>query len=174
MTSRTRRLAGEIWRYLAVGLAATIVAILLFNLLVHGYFFDWAPLNQDPVTGYVIANLVGMVVSYRGTRSWAFQHRDTNHPDGGRTAYLVINTATMGIPMACLWISRNAMGLDDPISDNISANVVGLALANITRFVLTRQLVFGVKPDDVTDQQESTDRSIDDRARAAERAPAAD
>jgi len=37
------------------------------------------------------------------------------------------------------------MGLDDPLSDNISANVIGLALGNAARFVLTRQLVFGVK-----------------------------
>ena len=37
------------------------------------------------------------------------------------------------------------MGLDDPFSDNVSANVIGLALANAARFVLTRQFVFGVR-----------------------------
>ena len=51
----------------------------------------------------------------------------------------------MVIPMACLWISRNVLGLDDPLSDNVSANVIGLALANAARFVLTRQLVFGIR-----------------------------
>lgn len=152
MRTRGRRLAGEIWRYLAVGLAATIVAGILFNLLVHGFNTGgWAPLNDRPVLGYVIANLVGTALAYRGTRSWAFRHRDTRHPDGGRTAFLAISLLTMLIPMACLWISRNGMGLDDPVSDNVSANVVGLALANAARFVLTRQLVFGIR-DDIADE----------------------
>lgn len=151
MTSRGRRLAGEIWRYQAVGLGATVVAVVLFNLLVHGFSTGAAPLNQEPVLGYVLANLVGTAVAYRGTRSWAFRHRDTSHPDGGRTAFLAISLVTMLIPMACLWISRNGLGLDDPVSDNVSANVIGLALGNAARFVLTRQLVFGVR-DDLADE----------------------
>ena len=53
----------------------------------------------------------------------------------------------MLIPMACLWISRNVFGLDDPLSDNISANVVGLLLANAARFFLFRWLVFRQHPD---------------------------
>ncbi|MCW2835451.1 MAG: GtrA family protein [Nocardioides sp.] len=145
MTSRGRRLAGEIWRYLAVGLGATVVAVFLFNWLVHGIgMADSAPLNGHPILGYVLANLVGTAISYRGTRWWAFRHRTTTHVDGGRTAFVAISVVTMAIPMACLSISRNLLGLDDPFSDNISANVIGLAFANAARFVLTRQYVFGV------------------------------
>lgn len=145
MTSRGRQLAGEIWRYQAVGLVATVVAFILFNWLVHGIgMTDSGPLNNHPIAGYVLANVIGTVISYRGTRSWAFRHRSTTHPDGGRTAFLTISLATMVIPIACLWISRNGLGLDDPLSDNIAANVIGLALGNVARFVLTRQLVFGV------------------------------
>ncbi len=48
----------------------------------------------------------------------------------------------MLIPITCLWISRNVLGNDDPISDNISANLVGLGLANAARFFLFRGLVF--------------------------------
>lgn len=136
-------MAGEIGRYLAVGLGATIVSVVLFNFLVHGLnTADWAPLNDHPITGYVLANLVGTAVAYRGTRSWAFRHRTTSHPDGGRTAFVLISLVTMLIPMACLWVSRNLLGLDDPFSDNISANLIGLALGNAARFVLTRQFVF--------------------------------
>lgn len=148
VTSRGHRLAGEIGRYLAVGLAATIVSFILFNVLVHGFnTAKVAPLNGHPILGYVLANLVGTAISYRGTRSWAFRHRTTTHPDGGRTAFVAISVATMIIPMACLWISRNLLGLDDPFSDNIAANVIGLALGNAARFVLTRQFVFGVRND---------------------------
>ncbi|WP_107705632.1 GtrA family protein [Nocardioides allogilvus] len=146
MTPRRRQLAGEIGRYLAVGLGATIVSFILFNGLVHGFnMAHVAPLNGHPILGYLIANLVGTAISYRGTRWWAFRHRSTTHIDGGRTAFVAISIGTMIIPIGCLWFSRNILGLDDPFSDNISANVIGLALSNAARFVLTRQLVFGVR-----------------------------
>ena len=139
-------MSGEIWRYLAVGLGATVVAVFLFNLLVHGIgMADFAPLNGHPILAYVLANLVGTTISYRGTRWWAFRHRTTTHFDGGRTAFVAISVGTMAIPMAFLWINRNVLGLDDPLSDNLSANVIGLAFANAARFVLTRQLVFGAQ-----------------------------
>jgi putative flippase GtrA len=143
MGERWPRFAGEVSRFLAVGLVATIIAILIFNFLVHGYnTADWAPLNQQPELAYLLANTVGMAISFHGTKSWAFRERRARHADGGVTAFIAINLVTMLIPMACLWISRNGMGLDDPLSDNISANMIGLLLANAARFVLFRQFVF--------------------------------
>ena len=143
MGERWQRFAAEVGRFLAVGLVATIVALILFNFLVHGFnTADFAPLNDHPELAYVIANTVGMVISYRGTKKWAFKHRNSHQADGGLVAFVGINLLTMLIPMACLWISRNGLGYDDPISDNISANVIGLACANAARFFLFRQLVF--------------------------------
>lgn len=143
MGERWQRFAGEVSRFLAVGLVATIVAVLLFNFLVHGYnTAQWAPLNRQPELAYLLANTVGMVISYAGTKQWAFRQRRARHPDGGVIAFVVINLVTMTIPMTCLWISRNPMGLDDPISDNVSANVIGLLLANAARFFLFREFVF--------------------------------
>ena len=55
---------------------------------------------------------------------------------------MVINLLTMLIPITCLFISRNLLGFDDPLSDNVAANVVGLLLANAARFFLFRGLVF--------------------------------
>ena len=140
---RWQRFATEAGRFLAVGLVATIVALILFNLLVHGFNTgSFAPLNDQPELAYVLANAVGMMISYRYTKIWAFQHRETRHADGGLAAFVVINLVTMLIPITCLWISRNGMGLDDPLSDNISANLIGLGLANAARFFLFRALVF--------------------------------
>lgn len=170
MSTRWRRLVKEVLRFLAVGGVATVVAIVLFNFLVHGFGLGVGPwLHEEPVFAYVLANLVGMAISYQGTRAWAFSGRDTAHPDGGVTVFLVINVATMMIPVACLWISRNLLGLDDPISDNLSANVIGLFLAMSARFVLFRHLVWAqpsYRPSErsgpVTD--EATGRSTRDRA----------
>ena len=61
----------------------------LFNFLVHGFSTAYRPLMADhPIAAFVVANTVGMIVSYRGTRSWAFRNREPVHADGGRTAYL--------------------------------------------------------------------------------------
>ena len=143
MSSRWRRILTEAYRFLAVGGLATIVAFLLFNLLVHGFRLGYdAPLADQPYLAYAIANIVGMVVSYRGSRSWVFKDRPPRTADGGRLMFVVINLATMLIPMACLWFSRNVLGLDDPVSDNVAANVVGLFLGMVARFYLFRTLVF--------------------------------
>ena len=49
MGERWERFAGEVGRFLAVGLLATIVALILFNFLVHGFnTADFAPLNDQP------------------------------------------------------------------------------------------------------------------------------
>jgi dipeptide/tripeptide permease len=90
----------------------------------------------------VLANSVGMAVSYRGSRSWVFKDRPPRTADGGRTAFIAINAITMLIPIACLWVSRNALGLVDPVSDNVAANVIGLSLGLVARFYLFRTYVF--------------------------------
>ena len=141
--SRSKRLLTEVGRFLAVGGAATIVALIIFNVLVHGFSTgDRALLSDRPVLAYVLANTVGMVISYRGARSWAFRDRPPRQADGGRSAYVLINLVTMSLPIACLVISRDVLGLDDPLSDNISANVIGLALGLGARFYLFRRFVF--------------------------------
>jgi putative flippase GtrA len=137
-----KRFGLEASRFLAVGLVATVVAFVLFNLLVHGLGpIRGAWLNDNPEVAYVVANGVGMLVSFRGTKVWAFRDRESKHPDGGAVAFVVINLATMLIPITCLSLSRG-LGLDDPVSDNLSANVVGLGLANAARFFLFRTFVF--------------------------------
>ena len=103
MGERWQRFTAEVGRFLAVGLLATIVALILFNFLVHGFgAFDAAPLNQHAELAYLIANTVGMVISFNGTKQWAFRGREARHADGGIRAYVLINFATMLIPMACL------------------------------------------------------------------------
>lgn len=174
MGDRWQKFAAEVGRFLAVGLLATIVALILFNLLVHGFNTgEFAPLNDKPEVAYALANGVGMLISYRGTRDWAFRDRQARHADGGVAAFVIINLLTMTIPIACLWISRNGLGLDDPLSDNVSANVIGLLLANAARFVLFRTYVFQRKPlpfhlhlthDEVEQElRETTDRSTSGR-----------
>lgn len=133
----------EVGRFMAVGGISTTVAFLLFNFLLHGFNPDsHALLSGHPIWAYVIANSVGMVISYELSRSWAFRHRPPRHADGGRTAYVLINVVTMSLPVFCLWFSRNVLGLDSPLADNLAANVIGLAGGLVARFALFRRFVF--------------------------------
>lgn len=141
-----RRLVGEVGRFATVGVVATLVAFVLFNYLLHGWGTLSAPMADHAILAYVVANTVGMLVSYRGTRSWAFRHRPPVHADGGRTAYLCINVATMAIPVALLWLTRNLLGLENAVADNVAANVVGLGLGFGARFYLFRRFVFRSAP----------------------------
>ena len=142
MGLRLQRLLSEGAKFLTVGGVATLVAFVIFNGLVHGYFGGPGPMHDDPLVAFVIANTVGMVVSYRGSRSWAFRNREAVGAAGGRVAYYVINTASMVIPLACLSFTRYVLGLTDPVADNVAANVVGLGLGTLARFWAIQRFIF--------------------------------
>lgn len=54
----------------------------------------------------------------------------------------MINLAAMALPVGCLLVTRNLLALEDPLSDNLSANGVGLVLAFGARFLLFKRFVF--------------------------------
>lgn len=143
MAHPLRRLAQEGVRFTAVNVVATVLALLIFNLLTHGVggWFD-GPMHARPLSSYLIANSAGMVVSYLGTRHYVFSHRKPMGPLGGAVNYVVINLSSFVIPMFCLWFSRNVLHLDDAVSDNVSGNVVGALAGAVFRFWAFRRFVF--------------------------------
>ena len=54
----------------------------------------------------------------------------------------MVNLASFVIPMGCLWLTRNTMGWNNALADNISANVVGAGLGMVFRFWAFRRFVF--------------------------------
>ena len=128
-------------RFLIVGGISTVVTIGLFNLLVH---CGARPLlGTRPVTGYVLAMLAGLAVNYAGNRFWSF---DTGHRGNQWieiAGFLITNAVAIGIPSACLAISRYVLRLDSAFTDNLSANVIGLILATLARWLSYRYVVFG-------------------------------
>src|SRR5680860_431855 len=96
MGRRLQHFTSEGAKFLTVGGVATLVSLLLFNALVHGFFgYPSGPMNAWPLPAFLLANLVGMIVSYRGSRSWAFRHRETVGAAGGRIAFFGINIACL-------------------------------------------------------------------------------
>ena len=142
MGRRVQRFLAEGAKFLTVGGVATLVAFVVFNGLVHGYLGGPGPMHEQPLVAFVLANTLGMVVSYRGSRSWAFRNREAVGPAGGRLAFFAINLVSMAIPLGCLAFSRYVLGLDNPIADNVAANVVGLGLGTLARFWAIRRFIF--------------------------------
>jgi putative flippase GtrA len=133
----------EIGRFMVSGGLATLSSFLVFNFLVHGLWLTSDPwMATHPITAFIIASLVGMVVSYRLSRYWTFRHRPPVHPDGGRTMFFLINLVTLPLAVGTLWFSRHVLGLDDPLSDNLAGNVIGALLGQVARFYLFRRYVF--------------------------------
>ena len=141
---RSRRVLSEGGKFLAVGVVATLVALVLFNVLVHGpgFGFSPGPMNQQPLVAFAVANLIGMLVSYRGSRHWAFSDRLPVGPGNGRLGFYAVNLVSLLIPLGCLAISRYALGMDGAMADNVAANVIGLALGFAFRFWASRRFVF--------------------------------
>ena len=142
--ARTRRAGGEAARFSLVNAGATLVAVVLFNLAVHGVpgVVTPGPLNTLPVPAWLAANLVGMGLSFWGSRRWAFRHRRPSGPGGGALHYSVVNVVSFVIPMTCLWGSRHVLGWDSALADNVSSNVVGALLGMAFRFWAFRRFVF--------------------------------
>lgn len=164
MSATWKHRLAEIGKFLTVGGVATVVSLILFNVLVHGVpRVLSAPMPEQPIFAYVLANTVGMLISFSGSRNWAFSDRESSHRDGGFTAYAVINFATFVLPMACLWISRDVMGRTDPVSDNISANVIGGVLGMAARYYLFRTLVFR-RPVALVDMYEEWGETLEENA----------
>ncbi|HET6167045.1 MAG TPA: GtrA family protein [Marmoricola sp.] len=143
MGNRLRRLSLEVARFSAVNVVATAVAFVLFNLLGHGLkgWFE-GPLNGQVIAAYLVANSVGMVISYYGSRHFAFRHRHATGPGGGMVTYFAINLASFVIPVTCLWVTRSIFKWDTIYADNVSGNVVGALLGNAFRFWAFRRFVF--------------------------------
>ncbi len=144
MGSRLRRIGGEAAKFSAVNIVATIVAVVLFNVLVHGITGISRPgvLNGWPVTSWFLANCVGMGISFYGSRRYAFKNRQPAGPYGGALNFVLVNLTSFLIPMGCLWITRNVIDWDSALADNISANVVGAVLGMAVRFWAFRRFVF--------------------------------
>jgi putative flippase GtrA len=140
-------LVREIAKFGVVGLVALVVDVGIFNLLTLGSFSD------RPLTAKVISVVVATTVAYFGNRYWTFRHRGRRGITREYVLFFVLNGVALLIALGCLWFSHYALGLTSALANNISANVVGLALGTLFRFWSYRTWVFPAIPQDEADQE---------------------
>jgi len=133
-------LVREVVKFGIVGLVAYVVDIGTFNLL--QYAGGEGPLFGKPLTAKVISVAVATTFAYFGNRYWTFRHRGRTSFRREYFLFFVLNGVGMLIAVGCLWFSHYALGFTSPLADNISANVIGLALGTMFRFWSYRRWVF--------------------------------
>jgi len=142
----TGRLAGEAARFWVVGGCAYAADLVVFNvLLLH--------VHVPSVPAKVASGVVAIAVAYSGSRWWTWRDRRSPDVAGELLRFVVVSAVAAGLQVLCLVLAREVLGLRSPVADNVSGNVVGMAVATVFRFWAFRTVVFrgrrrGVTPAD--------------------------
>ncbi len=135
-----RRIIEEFSKFGVVGLVALVVDVGLFNLLL--YASPGEVFSDKPITAKAASVIVATTVSYLLNRIWTFSDRARTGVVREYVLFVVLNAVAMLITLGTLWFSHYALGLTSPLADNISANIVGLAMGTVFRFWSYRKWVF--------------------------------
>lgn len=136
-----KALVTQLMRFAAVGGVGLVVDVAIFNLL-RVTIFSPENLHEGPVVAKVISTSIAIVVNWLGNRYWTFgPHR---RPQALREGleFALVSIGGMAIGLACLWVSHYVLGFTSLLADNVSSNLIGLALGTAFRFWLYRIWVF--------------------------------
>jgi putative flippase GtrA len=119
-----------------VGLVGFFTDVGIFNVLRLSLF-------DEPIVPKVISVAIATLVTWFGNRYWTFrEHRRKNYLlELAEFAAVAVGGLLIGL--LCLWISHYVLGFRTVVADNISGNVIGLALGTAFRFFLYRFWVYG-------------------------------
>lgn len=139
---RRPQLTSEFAGFGAVGAVGYVTDLAVFNLLLYA----GGATAGDPLTAKLVSAVAALVVTYLGNRHWTWRGRSCSRRHREVALFVAFNLAGIGLALACLGFSHNVMGFTSPLADNISANVVGVALGGLFRFWTYRTYVFRPEP----------------------------
>ena len=124
----------ELGRFAVVGAAAYGTDVAVFNLLRLA--------GTAPVGAKALSSVLAVAVAFAGSRWWTWPDRAGSGLARQSVLFVLFSALGAGLQLLCLVVSRELLGLRDAVSDNVSANVVGMALATAFRFWTFRTFVF--------------------------------
>ncbi|MGN6501784.1 MAG: GtrA family protein [Pseudolysinimonas sp.] len=139
-----RTLAGQAARFGAVGGVGFVVDVAVFNALLAAG--TAGHLRGAAVVAKASSTVVAIAVNWLGNRYWAFREHRRDDVLREAVEFGVVSLAGSVVTLACLGVSHYVLHLTSPLADNISANIVGLALGSVVRFVAYRGWVFAAGP----------------------------
>ncbi|MDX6231356.1 MAG: hypothetical protein QOH68_307 [Nocardioidaceae bacterium] len=128
----------QVVTFLAVGGVGYVVDVTAFNMLRSQPFLSTA----DPSFARIMAVVLAMVVTYLGNRQFTWRGRGGSDRRREVGLFVIFNMIGLGISVATLVISHDLLGLTSRLADNVSANVVGLALGTLFRYWSYKKFVF--------------------------------
>jgi putative flippase GtrA len=153
-----RYLTREVLTFLLVGGVGYVVDVGVFNWLRSIPPTDaW-----DPTVARTLAVVVAMCVTFVGNRTLTWRDHTTRGQGREIALFVLFNIVGFSFSVLTLFISHDLLHLTSRLADNVSANVIGLALGTAFRFVTYKYVVFVV---DLADQRPRD--GADDRAPGA-------
>jgi putative flippase GtrA len=136
-----RKLFLQFVRFGLVGGVGLVVDFGVFNLL-RATVFNPDQIHEGPVFAKIVSTLLAIVVNWIGNRHWTFrEHRGPQLVREG-VEFGIVSIGGLLIGLLCLFVSHYVLGYTSVLADNISSNVIGLALGTAFRFSLYRFWVF--------------------------------
>src|SRR5690606_24360583 len=124
-----------------VGLIGLVIDVGVFNLLRVTVLSPEA-MHEGPVVAKVISTSLAIVANWMGNRHWTFARERRGHLAREGAEFFLVSFGGMLIGLACLYVSHYVLGFQSLLADNVSSNVVGLALGTAFRFWGYRVWVF--------------------------------
>ena len=130
--------SAEVITFLTVGGLGYVVDVGAFNVLRSTPGLATA----DPSFARILAVGLAMVVTYLGNRlvTWRGRSRGDRRREIG--LFVAFNMVGLALSVVTLVISHDLLGLTSRLADNVSANVIGLALGTLFRYWSYRRFVF--------------------------------
>lgn len=128
----------ELGRFAVTGLAAYATDVVVFNVLLLG-----TPTSS--AWSKVVSSLAAIAVAFAGSRWYTWRERRSDNPGREYALFLLMSLLAAGLQLLCLVFSREVLDLRSSLADNVSANVVGMAIATVFRFWSFRTFVFPVR-----------------------------
>lgn len=140
MLKRLIGLIPEASKFLTVGGFAYLIDTGLFNFLRYA---GPDPLLADkPLTAKIVSASIATLFAYFGNKQWTYASRTGRKVSQEIFLFFVLNGVAMAIAVLCLFVSHYVLQFTSPLADNIAANVVGVGLGTLFRFVTYRNWVF--------------------------------
>ncbi len=138
-TRLARSRVAELARFATTGSVAYLSDLVVFNvlLLAVGLASGWAKL---------VSSAVAIGVAFAGSRYFTWRDRRSDRIGREYVLFFIFSVLGAGIQYSCLMVSHHVIGWTSPLADNLSANVVGMALATGFRFWMFRTRVFPPAP----------------------------
>ena len=136
-----RRLIAQLARFGVVGAVGFVVDFTIFNVL-RATVFDPEEVHSGPFWAKVVSTVVAIFVNWMGNRYWTFRDQRRSVATREGIEFVVVSLGGMLISLGCLGLSHYVLGLTSALADNVSGNVIGLALGTAFRFWLYKVWVY--------------------------------